>query len=245
MPRLAALFLCAALPAQTQMAQAETALAAVAANFAQAAAELANQFQTETGHQIQITTGSTGKLYAQIIQGAPFDLLLSADMDIPARLHTDGHGQPQPYAIGILTLWAPNMPANQDPTRMLQSPTIHHIAIANPDLAPYGLATLAALKAIGVYDTIAEKIVMGQNIGQTFAMVESGAAEAGFIARSALPPNPGGYVWDVATYLSPPIQQDAILLQHGADNPAASGFLAYLTSADARQIIAKNGYGVP
>jgi molybdate transport system substrate-binding protein len=245
MLRLAALFLCAALPAQTQMAQADTALAAVAANFAQTATQLAKQFQSETGQHIDITTGSTGKLYAQITQGAPFDLLLSADSDIPARLHVVGHGQPQPYAIGILTLWAPNMPADQDPTGMLQSDGIRHIAIANPDLAPYGQATVAALKAMGFYDSIADKIVMGQNIGQTFAMVESGAAEAGFIARSALPSNPKGYVWDVTPSLHPPIQQDAILLQHGHDNPAATGFLAYLTSPNARQIIAQNGYGLP
>lgn len=245
MLRLAALFLCVTLPAQTQMAQAETALAAVAANFAQTATQLAARFETQSGHQIQITTGSTGKLYAQITQGAPFDLLLSADTDTPARLHAAGHGQPQPFAIGILTLWAPNLPADRTPTVTLQDAGIHHIAIANPALAPYGQATVAALKAMEVYDSIADKIVMGQNIGQAFAMVESGAAESGFIARSALPADAKGYVWDVTPSLYPPIQQDAVLLQHGANNPAASGFLTFLKTPEARQIIAQNGYGLP
>jgi molybdate transport system substrate-binding protein len=240
MLRLAAFILCFGLPAQ-----AETALAAVAANFAQTAALLAEQFQSETGHQITITTGSTGKLYAQITQGAPFDLLLSADAATPLRLHADGHGTPQPYAVGILTLWAPQMPAATDAIAMLQSPDIRHIALANPELAPYGQATIAALNAMVVYDAIAGKIVMGQNIGQTFAMVQSGAAEAGFIARSALPAAPQGYVWDVAPNLYDPIQQDAILLQHGADNPAATGFLTFLKTPQAAQIITQNGYGLP
>lgn len=239
MLRLSALLLCLALPAR-----AETALAAVAANFADAAQTLAAQFQAKTGHQVQITTGSTGKLHAQITQGAPFDLLLSADVATPARLHTDGHGQPVPYAIGILTLWAPNMPAGADPTVTLQSDQIRHIAIANPDLAPYGHATIAALTAMGFLAAIQDKIVMGQNIGQTFALVDSGAAEAGFVARSALM-DPKGFVWDVTPSLYPPIQQDAILLKHGTNNPAASGFLAYLTTPAARAIIAQSGYALP
>ncbi len=244
MLRLAALLCCITLPALPQPARAETALAAVAANFADAAETLATQFQAETGHFVQITTGSTGKLYAQITQGAPYDLLLSADAATPARLHAEGHGQPQPYAIGILTLWAPDMPPGVDPTVTLQSDKIRHIAIANPDLAPYGHATVLALTAMGFYDAIQDKIVMGQNIGQTFALVDSGAAEAGFVARSALKARKG-YVWDVTPSLYPPIQQDAILLKHGADNPAATAFLAYLSTPAARALIAQSGYGLP
>lgn len=242
MLRQTALFFCLALPLP---AQAETAVAAVAANFVGTATALANQFQAETGHVLELTTGSTGKLYAQISQGAPFDLMLSADAATPARLHAEGHGMPQPYAVGILTLWAPNLPADSDPTVTLQDPSVRHIAIANPDLAPYGLATVAALNAMGLYDAIAEKIVMGQNIGQTFAMVDSGAAEAGFIARSALPDDAKGYVWDVTPSLYPAIRQDAIVLQHGADNPAATAFLHYLTSPAAHDIITQFGYGLP
>jgi molybdate transport system substrate-binding protein len=240
MLRLAALFLCVPLAAQ-----AETALAAVAANFAQTAAELADEFETQTGHHIDITTGSTGKLYAQITQGAPFDLLLSADSETPLRLFADGHGQPQPYAIGLLTLWAPSAATGLAPTDLLQSPSIRHIAIANPDLAPYGQAAVAVLQAMALDAALKNKIVMGQNVGQAFAMVDTGAAEAGFIAKAALPATAKGFVWDVPSGLAPPIRQDAILLQHGSDNPAAIGFLAFLTSPSARQKIAQNGYGLP
>lgn len=247
MQRLAALFLflCLALPLQANLARADTALAAVAANFADTAKRLASQFQTETGHELQITTGSTGKLYAQISQGAPFDLMLSADAATPARLFAEGHGQPQPYAIGILTLWAPYMPQGRDPAALLQDQSIRHIAIANPDLAPYGKATVAALSAIGLYDAVSGKIVMGQNIGQTFALVERGAAEAGFVARSALPQDAKGYVWDVPPDLYPTIQQDALVLKHGAGNAAATAFLLYLTTSSARETIAQSGYTLP
>lgn len=225
-------------------AQAETALAAVAANFAGAAQALVTAYADDTGHKIQLTTGSTGKLYAQIGQGAPFDLLLSADAAIPAKLQAEGHGTAFPYAFGVLTLWAPGGHAT-DARALLLDPATRNIVIANPDLAPYGLAARAALEGLGIYDLIAEKIVMGQNIGQAFALVDSGAAQAGFIAKSALAPDAAGYLWDVPPDLYPPIQQDAILLKQGADNPAASGFLDYIQTDPARAIIAGFGYGLP
>lgn len=248
MLRLIALLMCCAQPqttsAQTTTAHAESALVAVAANFAGVAEALATAFAAQTGQDVQLTTGATGKLYAQITQGAPFDVMLSADAATPARLHAEGHGQPQPYAIGILTLWAPNLPRDMDPAILLQSDQIRHIAIANPDLAPYGAATLAALQAMGIYGAIKDKIVMGQNIGQTFALIDSGAADAGFIARSALA-TPKGHVWDVPPALYPQIQQDALVLKQGADNPAALAFLAYLATPAARALIAQSGYALP
>jgi molybdate transport system substrate-binding protein len=237
--RLAALLLLTTAPAQ-----ADTALAAVAANFAGAANALAADFTIRSGHDIQLTTGSTGKLYAQITQGAPFDLLLSADAAIPAKLQTEGHGAAFPYAYGVLTLWAPNSDAT-DAKTLLQDPKTRHIAIANPDLAPYGQAAKAALDAMGIYAEISDKIVMGQNIGQAFALVGAGAADAGFIAKSALPGAVQGFVWDVPAALHPPIRQDAILLKHGADNAAAIGFLVYLKTAQARAIITQFGYTLP
>lgn len=245
--RRAALLLCLTLPLHTAPALSETALVAVAANFADAAQALATQFQAENDHFIQITTGSTGKLFAQITQGAPYDLLLSADVATPERLFHDGHGLPVPYAIGILTLYAPNLPADADPFSALQGGNVRHIAIANPDLAPYGHAAIVALTAMGTYTAIQGKIVMGQNIGQTFALVDSGAADAGFVARSALTTLTAhkGLIWDVTPDLYPPIQQDAVLLKHGMDNPAASAFLTYLSSPAAREIIAHRGYGLP
>lgn len=228
----------------TTPAQAESALAAVAANFAGVAEILATRFNADTGHEVALTTGSTGKLYAQIGQGAPFDLLLSADADIPARLQAEGHGTAFTYAYGTLTLWAPKGQAT-DPKELLLDAATLNIAIANPDLAPYGAAAKTALEGMGIYDQLTPKIVMGQNIGQTFALVDTGAASAGFVAKSAIPANSAGYVWDVSPDLYPAIRQDAILLQHGADNAAAAGFLDYLQSDAARAIIADYGYGLP
>ncbi|RUS60538.1 molybdate ABC transporter substrate-binding protein [Pseudorhodobacter sp. E13] len=245
MLRLIALLFCCALPAQPTPARAETALVAVAANFAGVAEALAADYSAQSGHALQLTTGATGKLYAQIVAGAPFDLMLSADAATPARLHAEGHGAPQPYAYGVLTFWAPGVAADTDAQALLRGDSLRHIAIANPDLAPYGAAARAALQALGLEAALSGKIVMGQNIGQTFALVQSGAAEAGFIARSALGPEAKGLIWDVPPTLYPAIQQDALLLQHGAANPAAIGFLAYLTTAEARDRIAASGYGVP
>jgi molybdate transport system substrate-binding protein len=233
-----------ATPAAINMAHAETALAAVAANFAGAAEALATAYTAETGHDIQLTTGSTGKLYAQIGQGAPFDLLLSADAVIPAKLQAEGHGTAFPYAYGVLTLWAPDGTAT-DPETVLQAAKTRNIAIANPDLAPYGQAAEMALAGMGLSDAVADKIVMGQNIGQAFALVQSGAAQAGFVAKSALAPDAAGFVWDVTPDLYPAIQQDAILLKHGAENAAARGFLDYLQSDAGRAVIAGFGYGLP
>ncbi|WP_157056605.1 molybdate ABC transporter substrate-binding protein [Pseudorhodobacter aquimaris] len=226
-------------------AQADTALAAVAANFAEAAAELADGFNAQSGHEVQITTGSTGKLYAQISQGAPFDLLLSADAATPARLAAEGHGTAAPYAFGVLTLWAPEMLADMTAEDLLVDQNIRHIAIANPDLAPYGAAAKSALEAMGLFEAVNDKIVMGQNIGQSFALVQSGAADAGFVARSALAGEVTGYIWDVSPDLYTAIRQDAILLAHGKENAAAQGFLEYLTSDAARDVIARYGYGLP
>ena len=226
-------------PAQAQTAP-STALAAVAANFAGAAEALAADYQTRTGHHITLTTGSTGKLYAQILQGAPFDLFLSADAATPALLQTKGHGAPVAYAIGQLVLWVPI--GSGDPAALLASPDIRHIAIANPDLAPYGLAAREALTTMGLWQSLLPKIVMGQNVGQTHALVASGAAEAGFIAASGLDPAATGLRWTVPDSYHAPIRQDAQVLARGATNPAATGFLTYLTTLEARAIIESFGY---
>jgi molybdate transport system substrate-binding protein len=218
-------------------AAAETALAAVAANFAGTAEQLILAFNAKSGHRVTLTTGSTGKLYAQIVRGAPFDLFLSADVETPARL--SGMGPIFPYAIGKLVLWAPQAGAKADPSDVLRA--ARYIAIANPDLAPYGKAALSTLAALG-FDAKAEtRLVMGQNIGQTYGLVASGAAEVGFIAASTQPK--GGLIWEVPETLHPSLQQDAILLSEA--NPAAAGFAAYLHSDEARAIVKTYGYGVP
>lgn len=251
--RRAVIAAASALWASTAPAQApaETALVAVAANFAEAAEAMLPQFRAATGHDLTLTTGSTGKLYAQIVAGAPFDILLSADALIPARLLLEGKavdGTSFTYAIGRLALWS------ADPDRIgadgraaLEDPSLRFIAIANPDLAPYGIAARTALQAMGLWDALQPKIVMGQNIGQTHSLVASGAAELGLVALSAVK-SPrariAGSYWDVPQALFDPIRQDAVLLEHGAANPAARAFLDFLRGPGARAVIQSFGYAV-
>lgn len=238
-------------PLLPQHAGADVAIVAVAANFAEAAEALVPLFHAETGHQAQITTGSTGKLFAQIAAGAPFDLLLSADAATPARLLDEGHavaGSGFTYAIGRLALWSVDPTRiGPDPIAALTQDNPRFVAIANPDLAPYGIAARQVLTALGVWDDLQGRVVMGQNIGQTHSMVATGAAEVGFVALSAIlsPRAPqAGSRWDVPADLFDPIRQDAVLLTRGATNAAAQAFLTFLRSPDAVQVIAAFGYGV-
>jgi molybdate transport system substrate-binding protein len=232
-------------------ARAGETLVAVAANFAEVIDELKPIFERGSGHRLQATTGSTGKLYAQIKAGAPFQILLSADARTPERLEAEAAGVVGTrftYAIGRLALWS------SDPGRIagdgkaaLAAGDVRHIAIANPDLAPYGIAAREALQGLGLWDALRGKIVMGQNIGQTHSMVATGNAQLGFVALSAVlsPRAPGqGSRWDVPQELFKPIRQDAILLKAGAENPAARAFLDFLKSPEARDVIERFGYGV-
>jgi len=231
-------------------ARAEEALVAVAANFASAAEAISTQFTQATGHTLKITTGATGKLYAQIVQGAPFAVLMSADAKTPARIEAEGLGVPGSrftYAIGRLTLWSSDADRiGLDPNPALTAPGTLNIAIANPDLAPYGVAARQVLTALGLWDTVQPKIVMGQNIGQTFSMVDTGAAQMGFIATSAIDApgtQPRGSRWDVPQAMIDPIRQDAVLLLPGKDNPAALAFMEFLGSDKAKDIARSFGYG--
>jgi molybdate transport system substrate-binding protein len=249
--RPASLGLVAALVLAPLAARAQEALAAVAANFAEAAQALAPLFQEATGYSLVLTTGSTGKLYAQVGAGAPFDLMLSADAATPARLVAEAkavEGSGFTYAVGRLTLWSPDADRiGADGRAALQQPDLRFVAIANPDLAPYGLAAREALHSLGLWEALQPKIVMGQNVGQTNSLVASGAAELGFVALSAVlsPRNEArGSRWDVPQALYQPIRQDAVLLNHGADNPAALAFLDYLRSPAAGQVIEAFGYGL-
>jgi molybdate transport system substrate-binding protein len=232
-------------------ANAGTVLVAVAANFAGAAEAIAAGFSQASGHSAVITTGATGKLYAQIVEGAPFEVLLSADSATPARLEADGlavAGAGFTYAVGGLTLWSADAGRiGADPKMALSDPELRFVAIANPDLAPYGLAAREALQRMGLWDGLQERIVQGQNIGQAFGLVQTGAAELGFVARSALDvPGAefGGSRWDVPQALFAPLRQDAALLSAGANNPAAVAFMAYLAGDDARAVIEAYGYGL-
>ncbi len=232
-------------------ARAAEALVAVASNFAEAAERLQAGFEAESGHKLIVTTGATGKLYAQIVAGAPFDVMLSADQARAVRLGDEGFAVADArftYAIGRLTLWSPD-PARTpaDGRALLAAGDFRNIAIANPDLAPYGAAAREALQAMGLWETLRDRIVMGENIGQTFAMVATRNADLGLVALSyVLSPRNAetGSRWDVPQDLYAPIRQDAALMTRAADNPAARGFLAYLRSDAARAMIEAAGYGV-
>lgn len=229
-------------------ALAETALVAVAANYAGAAQAQALAFGSASGHEIALTTGSTGKLYAQILAAAPFDILLAADATTPAKLEAAGAGVAGSrftYALGALVLWSLDPGRiGADPGAALRDPGLRHLAIANPELAPYGTAAQQALQALGEWEALQGRIVMGENVGQAHALVATGAAEAGFVALSAAPPEAGGSRWLVPQALFAPIRQDALLLAHGAENPAAQAFLDWLKTSEAQAINAAFGYGV-
>lgn len=242
LPRLliAALLASAALPAR-----ADSARIAAATNFAPTAERLAADYGETSGHEIAVTAGATGKLYAQIIAGAPFDAFLAADQATAARLAAEGRGVPASrfaYATGRLMLWSANPETDlADPARALRA--VRHVAVANPDLSPYGKAALQAIETMGLSAELSGRLVIGENIGQAQTMIASGAADIGFIAASGLPETSGGAAWPVPERYHAPIRQDAILLKRGASNPAATGFLDYLKTPEARAVIATAGYG--
>lgn len=230
-------------------ANAEEALVAVAANFAEVIEELEARFERETGHRLTVTIGATGQLYAQITNGAPFDILLAADRERPLRLEQEGHavaGSRFTYAVGKLTLWSADAARiGADGEDALRGGEFRKLAMANPALAPYGEAARETLAALGLYEKLADRLVMGENIGQTHTMVATGNAELGFVALSYVmsPRNEiSGSRWDVPQDLYSPIRQDAVLLNRAAANPAAREFLAYLRSDDVLTVIRSFGY---
>ena len=239
----------AALAACSGPADAPDLRVAVATNFLPAMAPLTAKFEADTGYELQIVSGSTGALYTHITQGAPFDVFLAADQARPEKLEADGRavqGSQVTYALGQLVLWSrTEMTLN---AQTLQQASIRNLAIANPELAPYGRAAREVLMSEGVYEKLREKLVFGENIGQTFALVETGNAEFGFVAKAQLVLLSGakqGSYWMPPTSTYTAIRQDAVLLTRAGDNPAAKAFLDFLTSEDARQIIAPLGFDLP
>lgn len=234
----------------TGPASAEVALVAVAANFAEVMERLEADFEAGSVHAITVTSGSTGKLYAQIRNGAPFDVLLAADQARPERLEAEGlavRGSRFTYARGRLALWSadPDL-VGSDGAATLRAGAFRRLAIANPDLAPYGAAARDSLQALGVWESVRERIVMGENVGQAHAMVATGNAELGLVAASyvASPRNRvAGSLWMVPESLHAPIRQDAVLLSRAEDNSAARDLLAYLRREDVRAVIREFGYG--
>lgn len=224
----------------------ETVHAAVAANFTKVAERLASDFEAATGNDVVLSFGATGMLYTQITQGAPFDVFLAADDRRTALAIDEGfgvEGSEFTYALGRLVLYSPVLDVT-DGAGVLAEGAFHHIAIADPETAPYGAAALAVLEKLGLSEAMAEKTVTGENISQTLQFVESGSAELGFVALGQVPGKPPAQLWEVpqAHYL--PIRQNAVLLKSGEDNETARAFLAYVQSAPAIAIIKAAGYGL-
>lgn len=221
---------------------------AVAANFHGPMQRLAQRFQQESGHVVSLSSGATGKFYAQIRNGAPFDVLLAADDATPARLEREGlgvAGSRFTYALGRLVLWSAK-PARVDSRgEVLGRADFQHLALANPKLAPYGRAAQETLQALGLAQRLAGKLVQGESIAQAQQFVASGNAELGFVAMAQVYLDgklQSGSAWVVPGSLHQPIRQDALLLQHGRANPAAQALLQFLRTDAARQIMAAYGY---
>lgn len=234
------------------LAQAGEARAAVASNFLTTFRILVSDFAHKTNHQIVIISGSSGKLYAQIQHGAPFDLFFSADQHRPRLLEKEGaaiKGSRFPYAVGRLTLWSPTTNfIHRDGKTTLTQQSFAHLAIANPKTAPYGKAAEQTLRSLGLWERIKPRLVYGENIAQTFQFVSSKNAELGFVAHSqVLSSNIQqlGSHWDVPLTLHDPVIQEAVLLNQGATNTAAQAFLAYMKTPSVQNVIRQHGYGIP
>ncbi len=223
---------------------------AVAANFAAPLAKIGEAFTAASGHTLKLSAGSTGKFYSQIVAGAPFEVLIAADDETPKKLVAEGlavAGSNFTYAIGKLVLWSAQPGFVDDKGAVLGGGKFAHLAIANPKLAPYGQAAIEVLKARGLTEALAPKLVIGETIAQAFQFVASGNAELGFVALSqvAVPGKPAsGSMWLVPPALYGEIRQDAVLLKPGAANPAATALLAFLKSDAARATIQAWGYGL-
>ena len=230
------------------LAHAEEVQVAVAANFTAPMKRIAADFEKDTGHKALLSFGGTGKFYAQIRNGAPFDILLAADDTTPARLEAEGAavaGSRFTYAIGTLVLWSPKPGVVDDRGEVLKQGEFRHLALANPKLAPYGVAAIEALTALKLLDALQPKFVQGENIGQTHQFVATGNAELGFVALSQVMQDgriAEGSAWVVPGDLHQPIRQDAVILATARDKPAAAALMTYLKGDKARAVIKSYGY---
>jgi molybdate transport system substrate-binding protein len=238
------LALAAAVPLTLAPSRAGTVNAAVAANFTEVAERLGAGFKAATGHDVVFSFGATGALYTQITQAAPFDVFFSADAKRTRTAIDEGFavaGTDFTYAVGKLVLYSPTIDVS-DGEAVLEGGAFHHIAIANPQAAPYGVAAMAVLEALGLTEAVTAKIVTGENITQTQQFVDSGSAELGFVAQSQVIGKPSTQTWLPPQNLYPAIRQNAVLLKAGQSNDAAKAFLDYVKSDAARSVIKTAGY---
>lgn len=226
-----------------------TATVAVAANFTDATRDIVPLFEKATGHTVKVSFGSTGKLYTQIENGAPFDVFLAADIKRPDKAERKGlavTGTRFTYAKGKLALWSAKPDRFKNGGSYLKSGDFERVAIANPKTAPYGLAAQQVMEHLGVLPKLQGKLVQGESIAQTFQFLVSGNAEIGFVALSQVRAwkRGKGSAWEIPEQDYAPIEQQAVLLKRGADNPAARAFLKFLRGPEARTVITHYGYGV-
>lgn len=232
-------------PAAAWAGQAQVA---VAANFAEPAREIAARFKARTGHDAVLSFGASGQFYAQIANGAPFEVFLSADAERPRRAEAEGlavAGTRFTYARGRLVLWSPDARLVDGRGKVLASGRFAKLSIADPKLAPYGAAAVETLRRAGVYERVKGRLVKGSSVTQAFQFVKSGAAELGFVALSQVVGEHGGSRWVVPEADHAPIEQQAVLLKRGAGDPAARAFLAFLKGPEARAIVRRYGYEAP
>ena len=229
---------------------ADTVSVAVAANFTAPMQKITAAFEQETGHRVTLAFGSTGRFYAQIKNGAPFEVLLAADDETPAKLEQEGlgiKGSRFTYAVGQLVLWSPQADMVDAQGQALKTGRFNKIALADPKLAPYGLAALETMTGLGVLASLRPQWVLGENIAQTYQFVSTGNAQLGFVALSQVLTDgriAQGSAWVIPEQLHTPIRQDALLLRQGQAKPAALALLHYLQSEKARNIIRASGYKV-
>lgn len=225
-------------------------LVAVASNFAAPIQKITASFEKDTGHKAIVSLGSTGGFYAQIKNGGPFEIFLSADDETPIRLEQEGlgvTGSRFTYATGKLALWSPQTNLVDDKGQVLKSGAFQRLAVANPKLAPYGKAAFETLAQLGLLQTLQAKIVQGDNIAQTYQFVRTENAQLGFVALSQVLSDgklTQGSAWIVPSHLHQALRQDALLLNRGKNNPAALAFLNYLKGDKAKDIIRSFGYSL-
>jgi molybdate transport system substrate-binding protein len=221
---------------------------AVASNFTVPMRKLAAAFEQASGHKATLAFGSTGRFHAQVKNGAPFQVLLAADDETPARLEKEGLAVPGSrftYATGRLVLWSAGTGVVDERGEVLKKPGSGKLAIADPRLAPYGAAAMETMRRLGVAQALQPRIVQGENISQAYQFVLTGNAQMGFVALSQVMVDgriAAGSAWQVPADLHAPIRQDAVVLNAGKDNPAAAALMAFLRGDAARAIIRAHGY---
>lgn len=244
---LSALMLTVLVHASAFAAEAQVA---VAANFAEPIKAIGAVLERTTGHTIKVTLGATGKLYAQIKNGAPFDVLLSADTATPEKLEKEGLGQPASrftYATGKLVLWSTDAKRVDAKGEVLKAANLGKVSYANPKVAPYGAATVQVIDKLGLTAALTPKLVQGESIGQAFTFASTGNADVGFVALSQVLEGgklKSGSMWVVPQNLYDPIRQDAVVMQKSASNEAAQALMNLLKSPNIKDLIRSYGYAL-